>query len=189
MCTAGLAPLRGVLARRERGRAFHTRACAHRPQRHLGGRWLVIRRCEETRAADTRNLFEEMPSTADDDYMQNLIFKGGALAAGYDPDKTQSQDDREAFTPAAGYDPDQAAFMRDQVDIDLDGFPLDHEFSDDYRLEEEDECDIEVEPLFEDELANQTAGPKLKRKSKRTKAYTAAEDKLLCECCETLDKT
>ena len=29
--------------------------------------------------------------------------------------------------------------MRDQVDIDLDGFPLDHEFSDDYRLEEEDE--------------------------------------------------
>ncbi|XBH79145.1 hypothetical protein VPH35_105183 [Triticum aestivum] len=45
--------------------------------------------------------------------------------------------------------------MRDQVGIDLDGFPLDHEFPDDYRLEEEDECDIEVEPLFEDELANQ----------------------------------
>ena len=66
--------------------------------------------------------------------------------------------------------------MRDQVGIDLDGFPLD------YGLEEEDECDIEVEPLFEDELANQTAGPKPKRKSKRTKAYTAVEDKLLCEC-------
>ncbi|XBI58321.1 hypothetical protein VPH35_039567 [Triticum aestivum] len=72
--------------------------------------------------------------------------------------------------------------MRDQVGIDLDGFPLDHEFPDDYGLEEEDECDIDVEPLFEDELANQAAGPKLKRKSKRTKAYTAAEDKLLCEC-------
>ncbi|XBI12506.1 hypothetical protein VPH35_139372 [Triticum aestivum] len=60
--------------------------------------------------------------------------------------------------------------------------PLDHEFPDDYGLEEEDECNIEVEPLFEDELANQTAGPKPKRKSKRTKAYTAAEDKFLCEC-------
>ncbi|XBH67086.1 hypothetical protein VPH35_095521 [Triticum aestivum] len=66
--------------------------------------------------------------------------------------------------------------------MDLDGFPLDHEFPDDYGQEEEDECDIEVEPLFEDELANQAAGPKPKRKRKRTKAYTAAEDKLLCEC-------
>ncbi|XBI18239.1 hypothetical protein VPH35_060068 [Triticum aestivum] len=73
--------------------------------------------------------------------------------------------------------------MRDLVGIDLDGFPLDHEFPEDYGLEEEDECDIEVEPLFEDELANQTAGSKPKRNSKRTKAYTAAEDKLLCECC------
>ncbi|XBI60739.1 hypothetical protein VPH35_041626 [Triticum aestivum] len=72
--------------------------------------------------------------------------------------------------------------MRDQVGIDLDGFPLDHEFPNDYGLEEEDECDIEVEPLFEDELANQVAGPKPKRKSKRAKAYTATEDKLLCEC-------
>ncbi|XBI41446.1 hypothetical protein VPH35_125911 [Triticum aestivum] len=60
-----------------------------------------------------------------------------------------------------------------QVGIDLDGFPLDHEFPKDYGLEEDDECDIEVEPLFEDEFANQTAGPKPKRKSKRTKAYTA----------------
>ncbi|XBI91023.1 hypothetical protein VPH35_028483 [Triticum aestivum] len=59
--------------------------------------------------------------------------------------------------------------MRDQVGINLDGFPLDHEFPDDYELEEEDECDIDVEPLFEDELANQAAGPKPKRKSKRTK--------------------
>nr|XP_020182924.1 uncharacterized protein LOC109768584 [Aegilops tauschii subsp. strangulata] len=123
-----------------------------------------------------------MPSAVDEDYMQNLIFEGGAPGAGYDPDETQSQDDRGAFTPVAGYDPDQATFMRDQVGIDLDGFPLDHEFPEDYGLEEEDECDIKVEPLFEDELANQTAGPKPKRKSKRTKAYTAAEDKLLCEC-------
>ncbi|XBH68748.1 hypothetical protein VPH35_096821 [Triticum aestivum] len=131
---------------------------------------------------DARNLFEEMPSAVDEDYMRNLIFEGGVPGAGYDPDETQSQDGRGAFTPAAGYDPDQAAFMRDQVGIDLDGFPLDHEFPGDYGLEEEDECDIEVEPLFEDELANQAAGPKPKRKSKRMKAYTAAEDKLLCEC-------
>ncbi|SPT20598.1 unnamed protein product [Triticum aestivum] len=128
------------------------------------------------------NLFEEMSSAVDEDYMQNLIFEGGAPADGYDPDETQSQDGRATFTSAAGYDPDQAAFMRDQVGIDLDGFPLDHEYPDDYGLEEEDECDIEVEPLFEDELANQVAGPKPKCKSKRTKAYTAAEDKLLCEC-------
>ncbi|KAF6991481.1 hypothetical protein CFC21_008559 [Triticum aestivum] len=72
--------------------------------------------------------------------------------------------------------------MRDQVGIDLDDFSLDHEFSDDYGLEEDDGCDVEVEPMFEDELANQAAGPKPKRKSKRTNAYTAAEDKLLCEC-------
>ncbi|XBI35029.1 hypothetical protein VPH35_120765 [Triticum aestivum] len=131
---------------------------------------------------DARNLFEEMPTAVDEDYMQNLIFKGGASGAGYDSDETQSQDGRGAFTPAAGYDPEQVAFMRDQVGIDLDGFPLDHEFLEEYGLEEEDECDIEVEPLFEDELANQTVGPKPKRKRKRTKAYTAAEDKLLCEC-------
>ncbi|KAE8815487.1 Protein UXT-like protein [Hordeum vulgare] len=46
--------------------------------------------------------------------------------------------------------------MRDQlgVGLDLDGFPLDHEFPEDYGLEEEDECDIEAEPLFEGEAAN-----------------------------------
>ncbi|KAE8800003.1 Phospholipid-transporting ATPase 1 [Hordeum vulgare] len=83
---------------------------------------------------------------------------------------------------SAGYNEDQAAFMRDQVGLDLDDFPLDHEFPEDYGLEEEDECDIETEPLFEDELANQADGTKPKRKSKRTKAYAVAEDKLLCEC-------
>ncbi|XBI81885.1 hypothetical protein VPH35_090698 [Triticum aestivum] len=131
---------------------------------------------------DARNLFEGMSSAVDEDFMQNLIFEGGAPGAGYDPDETQSQDGRGAFTPAAAYDPDQVAFMRDQVSVELDGFSLDHEFPVDYGLEEEDECDINVEPLFEDELANQAAGPKPKRKSKRTKAYTTVEDKLLCEC-------
>ncbi|KAI4976315.1 hypothetical protein ZWY2020_049922 [Hordeum vulgare] len=74
--------------------------------------------------------------------------------------------------------------MRDQVGVglDLDGFPLDHEFLEDYGLEEEDECDIKAEPWFEDELANQADGTAPKHKSKRTKAYTAAENKLFCEC-------
>ncbi|XBI25603.1 hypothetical protein VPH35_050500 [Triticum aestivum] len=67
--------------------------------------------------------------------------------------------------------------MRDQVGLDLDGFPLDHEFPEDYGLEEEDECDIEGEPLFEDELANQATGSKPKRKSKRTKAYTTFHER------------
>src|SRR3954467_3165755 len=52
---------------------------------------------------DARNLFEGMPSAVDEDYMQNLIFEGGAPAAGYDPDKTQSSDGHGAFTPATGY--------------------------------------------------------------------------------------
>ncbi|XBI96984.1 hypothetical protein VPH35_033197 [Triticum aestivum] len=104
---------------------------------------------------DARNLFDEMPDAGDEDYMQNLIFEGSAPAAGYDPDETKRQDGRGAFTPGAGYD--QSAFMRDQVGMDLDGFLLDHKFPDDYGQEEEDECDIELEPLFEDELANRRA--------------------------------
>ncbi|XBI86828.1 hypothetical protein VPH35_094708 [Triticum aestivum] len=68
------------------------------------------------------------------------------------------------------------AFMEDQVG--LGGFPLDHEFSEDYGLEEDDEMDIDGEPLFEDELLNQS-GAKPKCKSKRTKAYPPSKDKLL----------
>ncbi|KAE8784324.1 Lectin-domain containing receptor kinase A4.3 [Hordeum vulgare] len=68
--------------------------------------------------------------------------------------------------------------------VRLDGFPLDHDFPKDYGLEEDDDdMDIDEEPLFEEELANQTVvGAKPKRKSKRTKAYTPAENKLLREC-------
>ncbi|KAF7029172.1 hypothetical protein CFC21_040984 [Triticum aestivum] len=72
--------------------------------------------------------------------------------------------------------------MQDQVGLELDGFPLDQEFLEDYVLKEEDELDINGEPLFEDELTNQATGAKPKCKSKRTKAYMAAEDKLICEC-------
>ncbi|XBI93493.1 hypothetical protein VPH35_030329 [Triticum aestivum] len=80
------------------------------------------------------------------------------------------------------FDQDQTAFMHDQVGLDLDGFPLNHEFSEDYMQEEEDERDIEREPLFKDELTNEAVEVKPKQKSKRNKAYTAAEDKLICEC-------
>ncbi|KAE8796595.1 Phospholipid-transporting ATPase 1 [Hordeum vulgare] len=70
--------------------------------------------------------------------------------------------------------------MQDQVGLDLDGFPLDHVFPDDCGLEEEGKMDISGEPLFEDELANQAVGVQPKRMSRRTKAYMAADDKLLC---------
>ena len=85
---------------------------------------------------------------------------------------------RPGFDQAGMHD----AFMQDQVGLDLDGFPLDHEFPEDYRPKEEDELDINKEPLFEDKLANEAIGVKPKRQSKRTMAYMAAEDKLLCEC-------
>ncbi|KAE8820752.1 Eyes absent-like protein 4 [Hordeum vulgare] len=105
-----------------------------------------------------------MPAAVDDDtanrFLENMIFEGGVPTAGaysaaaYDPDETQSQDGRAPFTQATN-DPHDA-FMQDQVG--LDGFLLDHEFLVDYDLEEEDDdMDIDVEPLFEEELANQTA--------------------------------
>ncbi|KAE8795508.1 DNA repair protein rhp54 [Hordeum vulgare] len=132
----------------------------------------------------TRNLFDGIPTTVDNDttnhFLENMILEGAPAAGAYDPNGTQSQDGRAPFTQATNDLHD--AFMQDQVG--LDGFPLNHEFPEDYRLhEEEDDMDIDGEPLFEEELANQTAaGGKPKRKSKRTKAYTSAEDKLLCEC-------
>ncbi|KAE8797199.1 Phospholipid-transporting ATPase 1 [Hordeum vulgare] len=128
-----------------------------------------------------RNLFDGMPVAVDDDttnrLLENMIFEGAPATGAYDPDETQSQDGREPFTQATN-DPHDAS-MQDKVG--LDGFPLDHEFSEDYDLEEEDDdMDIDGEPFFEEEVANQTAaGVKPKRKSKRTKAYTPPEDKLL----------
>ncbi|XBI55503.1 hypothetical protein VPH35_037312 [Triticum aestivum] len=72
--------------------------------------------------------------------------------------------------------------MQDRVSLDLDGFPLDDDFPEDYGLKEEDELDIAGEPLFEDELANQAVGAKPKHQSMRTKAYMTSENKLICEC-------
>ncbi|KAE8783393.1 Phospholipid-transporting ATPase 1 [Hordeum vulgare] len=61
-------------------------------------------------------------------------------------------------------------------------FPLVRKFREDYGLDEEDdEVDIDGEPLFDEELLAQ-ANAKKKRKTKWTKAYREDEDKLLCEC-------
>lgn len=85
-----------------------------------------------------------MPAAADEEttnrfILENIIFDGGTTAAAsagnaavaaYDPEETPSQ---YARTPVA-YDQAvvQDTFMRDQVGLDLDGFPLDHEFPEDY---------------------------------------------------------
>ncbi|KAE8808427.1 Eyes absent-like protein 4 [Hordeum vulgare] len=99
--------------------------------------WLVIWRREGTRATDAsrRPTGRTQPVRrnairGDKDYMQNLIFEGDAPAAGHNPDETQSQDERGAFTPST-FNQDEATFMRDQVGMDLNSFPLDHEFLED----------------------------------------------------------
>ncbi|KAE8790580.1 DNA repair protein rhp54 [Hordeum vulgare] len=74
-----------------------------------------------------RNLFDGMPAAIDDErtnrFMQSIIFEGDAAAAsgavaaaaGYDPEETQSQDDRGPFTSST-YDQAwrQSTFMQDQ---------------------------------------------------------------------------
>ncbi|KAE8820378.1 Eyes absent-like protein 4 [Hordeum vulgare] len=72
--------------------------------------------------------------------------------------------------------------MEDQLNMG-NSFPLEHEFLKDYGLDEEDdEVDIDGEPLFFEQEVTAEANAKKKRKSKRTKPYTKDEDKLLCEC-------
>ncbi|KAE8774278.1 DNA repair protein rhp54 [Hordeum vulgare] len=154
------------------------------------------KRAREMRAdmlPGSRNLFDRMSATIDGEranrFMQSIIFGGdmvaadGAGAAGYDPHETQSQDGRGPFTPSTyGQVGMQAAFMQDQVGLDVDDFLHNHEFPEDYDLKEEDELDIDGEPLFEDGLTNQAVWVKPKPKRRRMKTYTAAKDKLLCEC-------
>ncbi|KAE8768643.1 Phospholipid-transporting ATPase 1 [Hordeum vulgare] len=95
--------------------------------------------------------------------------RGEAVAVSTITTTTQQED-----TNAPGEGGNEEALL--YLGVGLDGFPLDHEFPKDYGLEEEDDdMDIDGQPLFEEELANQTAiGAKPKRKSKRTKAYTPA---------------
>ncbi|KAE8805096.1 DNA repair protein rhp54 [Hordeum vulgare] len=131
-----------------------------------------MRKCHHEMPANmltgASNLFDGMPAAIDDEtanrFLENMIFEGALAAGVYNPDETQSLDDRAPFTQATN-DPHDA-FLQDQVA--LDGFPLNHEFPEDYGLEEEDDdMDIDGEPMFEEELANQTTtGANPKRKSK-----------------------
>ncbi|KAE8782063.1 DNA repair protein rhp54 [Hordeum vulgare] len=100
-----------------------------------GGARKRSRQTPADQPSGVRNLFDGMPAADDDNYLQNMIFEGGAQAAGFDPDETESQDGRGAFTPPARYNEDQVAFMCDRVGLDLDDFLLDHEFPKDYGLE------------------------------------------------------
>ncbi|KAE8773571.1 DNA repair protein rhp54 [Hordeum vulgare] len=138
---------------------------------------------------NARNLFDRMSATEDEVkrvFMESLIHEGGDGGIPFDPDETQSQDGRTPFMGehdgmvySFGEDMD-GPVMEDQLGLG-NSFPLDHEFSKDYGLDEEDdEVDINSEPLF-DELPTQENAKK-NRKSKWTKAYTQNEDKLLCEC-------
>ncbi|KAE8769531.1 DNA repair protein rhp54 [Hordeum vulgare] len=129
---------------------------------------------------NAHNLFDGMSAVEDEAnraFMESLIFEGGGRAIPYDPDETQSQD-------GMGYSFDEGMpnpFMEDQLGLG-NSFPLVYEFPKDYDLDEEnDEVEIDGEPLF-DELPVQTNAKNNKRKSKRTKAYTQNKDKLLCKC-------
>ncbi|KAE8802723.1 DNA repair protein rhp54 [Hordeum vulgare] len=135
---------------------------------------------------NTRNLFDGMPTTEDEAnrvFMEGLIFKGGGRGIPYNPDKTQSQDGMGYSFGEGMPDP----LMEDQLGLG-NSFPLDHEFLEDYGLDEEDdEVDIDGDPLFV-ELPAQANAKNNKRKSKRTKTYTQNVDRLLCECWREIDK-
>ncbi|KAE8808734.1 DNA repair protein rhp54 [Hordeum vulgare] len=180
-----------MLAGGKRGSTDHPRAHGHQPQRHDCGQWIILwglRKRPWEPPADMLlgacNLFKRMPTTNDDTtnrfIIENIIFEGVAGAAPFDPEETQSQDGRipfmaDTFDHGGMDDP----FVQGQDGIGST-FPVDHEFPKDYGLEE-DEVDIDGAPLFKDEFPNQ-ANVNKKRKSKRMKAYTKDEDKLLCEC-------
>ncbi|KAE8811616.1 DNA repair protein rhp54 [Hordeum vulgare] len=57
-----------------------------------GGARKRARQTSADQLQGARNLFDGMLAAGDDDYMQNMIFEGGAQAAGFNTDETQSQD-------------------------------------------------------------------------------------------------
>ncbi|KAE8794622.1 DNA repair protein rhp54 [Hordeum vulgare] len=129
---------------------------------------------------NAHNLFDGMSVVKDEAnrvFMVGLIFEGCGGGISFDPDETQSQDGMGYSSGEGMADP----LMEDQLSLG-NSFLLDHQFPVDYGLDEEDdEVDIDGEPLL-DELPVQPNAKKNKRKSKRTKAYTQNEDKLLSEC-------
>ncbi|KAE8803606.1 hypothetical protein D1007_20557 [Hordeum vulgare] len=126
-------------------------------------------------------MFNRMLATGDDEtanrfIIEIIIFEGGAGAAAYarcvgaaafNPDETQSQDRRPPFMHSTF---DQVGmddpFIQDQVGME-NTFPLDHKFSKDYGLEEEDEVDTDGEPLLEDELSTMPAQTRSAKASRR----------------------
>ncbi|KAE8792400.1 dna repair protein rhp54 [Hordeum vulgare] len=141
---------------------------------------------------NARNLFNKMPIAEDEAnrmFLENIIYEGAGGGIAFDPDETQIQDapfmvGHNNMGYSFGEDNEGMAdpFIEDQLGMD-NSYPLEHEFPEGYDLEEEDdEVDSDGEPLFlEEELPTQ-ANAKKKLKSKRTKAYTKNEDKLLYEC-------
>ncbi|KAE8812281.1 Lectin-domain containing receptor kinase A4.3 [Hordeum vulgare] len=130
---------------------------------------------------NAHNLFDRMPAAEDEDnrvFMEGLLFEGGLeYDIPYDPDEIQSQDGLGYSLCEGMPDP----LMEDQLGLD-NSFPIDHELPEDYGLDEEDdEVDIDGEPLF-NELPAQANAKNNKRKGKRTKAYTQNEDNFLCAC-------
>uniref|UniRef100_A0A8I6WPF7 Uncharacterized protein n=1 Tax=Hordeum vulgare subsp. vulgare TaxID=112509 RepID=A0A8I6WPF7_HORVV len=59
-----------------------------------GGATKRARQTPADQLPGARNLFDGMPAAGNDDYMQNMIFEGGAQSAGFNPGETQSQDGR-----------------------------------------------------------------------------------------------
>ncbi|KAE8785073.1 putative MO25-like protein [Hordeum vulgare] len=122
------------------------------------------------------------PMVDDPDYvvfMENVMFEGHGEAfhvdgkgQAFDPDATQSEDDRghyedTHFTDDDEYDDDQGNSWHDDDDL--------------YCEDEEEEVDISSEPLvFIDELT-QRVGAQKRRQSIRTGSYTQLEDTLICE--------
>ncbi|KAE8788601.1 putative serine/threonine-protein kinase [Hordeum vulgare] len=121
---------------------------------------------------NARNLFDRMPATKDESnhvFMESLVYHGGGGGIPFDIDEMQSQDGRTPFM--TGHDGMGYSFGEEMADLHMENqlgfgssFPLDHEFSEDYGLDEEDdEVDIDGEPLFEELYAQ--ANAKMKRKS------------------------
>ncbi|KAE8803599.1 hypothetical protein D1007_20550 [Hordeum vulgare] len=108
---------------------------------------------------NAHNLFDRMLAAKDEDnrvFMESLIYEGGDSDIPFDPDKTQSQDGRTPFV--GGHDGMGYLFSEDMSDPLMEdqlglgtSFLLDHEFPKDYGLDkEDDEVDINGEPLFDD---------------------------------------
>ncbi|KAE8775773.1 putative serine/threonine-protein kinase [Hordeum vulgare] len=142
-----------------------------------GGAHKRHRKLPSDAIGNARNLFDRMPAAEDEAncvFMRGLIYEGGGGGIPFDPDETQSEDGRTPFMVGhngMGYsfgednggmaDP----LMEDQLGLGI-SFPLDHEFPEDYGPnEEDDEVDIDGEPLFDEELPTQANGKEVEEQT------------------------